>query len=134
MKIKTLCQSLIVTSSLLLVACAGAPNQPGTTSLVNQSKSSNSSSSARQSAQTGIDANNSSNAAADQEALAMLEAAAIYEYMNQANAASEGSGQSSSSSGSSSSSEGDAWAGTCGPNADYNEQLVCSGVPASMLP
>ncbi|HEY9844168.1 MAG: hypothetical protein ACAI44_08175 [Candidatus Sericytochromatia bacterium] len=36
--------------------------------------------------------------------------------------------------GSSGESSGDAWAGTCGPNADYNEQLVCSGVPASMLP
>ncbi len=30
--------------------------------------------------------------------------------------------------------EGDAWANSCGPNAGYEEQLVCSGVPGGSVP
>ena len=30
--------------------------------------------------------------------------------------------------------EGDAWANTCGPNAGYEEQLVCSGVSGGSVP
>ncbi|PKL80099.1 MAG: hypothetical protein CVV27_00920 [Candidatus Melainabacteria bacterium HGW-Melainabacteria-1] len=136
----------------LLTACAGSPTLPDAGQLQSRnvsgvSVSKRSQTSHQNSAQSSANASSLSpdlggpqvsggtqaELAAQQEMAAMLETAAMLEVFNQAGGYDQGSySEGGYSSGGESS--GDAWAGTCGPNADYNEQLVCSGVPASMLP
>ena len=68
----------------------------------------------------------------DQQAVELLQSALLLDALSQQSG--DSSADSGSASGSSSSGEADPWAGTCGPNAGYEEQLVCNGVPGGSVP